>query len=147
MLTMRVGDGQWLPPKFLLILWAILYGIFTPDATESVVIESIRWVWLTVTAVGAAVSVVGIFVKAAPGGNQTLAYLLEVGGLSAAIVGPLIYFTTQVTLIVAGDPAALARVPLSVLPLIIASMLVARMLDLREKDQRSTDHVRLEGEL
>lgn len=136
------NDLPWIPFKLLLIAWAIMYGVFTPASTETILAESIRWVWLTATGVGAGVSLIGMMLQTSTvGRRKTVGYLLEVSGLALAAIGPAVYFTTQLMLsfTTAGSHVSILAMPLIVLSAIIARLVQARGKEMREDIQLKWD--------
>lgn len=102
--------GRWLAPvtlthwswihfKVSIVVWAIFYWMFTPAATIVALDATIRITWLTCAIAGAMISVAGMLMSLRESewmkkrGVQT-----EVSGLSLMAVGPLVYFTTQLSL-------------------------------------------------
>ena len=91
----------WLHFKVAGILWAVLYGLYTPVATVNALAWPIRLSWLTVCIAGAVVGIVGLVMGAQPGERaRKRGPQVELIGLIALAIGPGIYFTTQLGLVV-----------------------------------------------
>ncbi len=90
----------WLHFKAAIIAWAIAYASLTPPTTAAALAAGLRWAWLGATVAGAIVSSLGMILavqrseRAKKRGTQ-----VELAGLSLMSVGPVVFFTTQLSFV------------------------------------------------
>uniref|UniRef100_A0AAU6R666 Membrane protein n=1 Tax=Micrococcus phage Kurnik TaxID=3092208 RepID=A0AAU6R666_9CAUD len=91
----RVG---WLNFKLSLAAWALVLMFIPPAPVVGAVGYTIHLIWTGMALVGALTSAVGITISFWPQHAMKVGVPIELTGLALMIVGPLIYFTTQLNL-------------------------------------------------
>lgn len=95
-LTQIIRRVAWLHFKLSLGTWAVAFMLVPPTATQSAVGNIL---WLAICLTGAIVSSVGLILGFWARWRR-LSVIIELAGLFLMIVGPFVYWTTQVSIIV-----------------------------------------------
>jgi hypothetical protein len=98
---MTLRHWGWLHFKLALIYWANVMYRWTPIAVADTLKEPYLAIWTTMTIFGGALSVVGLIMSAQPASNRfhVIGVSIELAGLCFFIVGPIVYWTTQLALL------------------------------------------------
>lgn len=99
-LTLR--HWGWLHFKVALIYWANVMYRWTPVAVADTLREPYLVIWTGMTVFGGLLSIVGLVMSAQPANNRfhVVGVSIELAGLCFFIIGPIVYWTTQLSLIV-----------------------------------------------
>jgi peptidoglycan biosynthesis protein MviN/MurJ (putative lipid II flippase) len=92
----------WLHFKLAMIYWASVMMRFPPDAVADSLKEPYIFIWTAMTMFGGLVSMVGLFMSAQPATNRfhVVGVSIELAGLCLFIIGPIVYWTTQLSIFV-----------------------------------------------
>lgn len=128
----------------VLAAWGVVYLFFPPASTLEALDTTLRYIWMTVTILGSVLAIVGAL--------RRVDLKMELPGVAFAMLGPVFYFLTQVTFVIAptessGPPETrfalmvYALLPvLFVLPRIVSLLTEARRLKKINTESVETAH-------
>lgn len=122
--TQIVRRAAWLHFKLALGAWAVAFMLVPPVVT----IEAVNnVVWLMVCLTGSIVSatglILGFWTK-----RRRASIIVELAGILLMIVGPVVYWTTQLSILNSGDPEAFqGRFALSFYAYAMVAAVLARL--------------------
>lgn len=132
---LRPDQMAWLHAKAALIVWSVLFLIFTPGKVESALGWLIAGLVSVAVLAGVVLSVCGLLVSLGTNIRCTLRGInIELAGLWIAIGGLGGYFVTQFFL--AFQPEGDQRIALTAFAYALASMLLVRIVLVREHRKR-----------
>lgn len=126
----------WLHFKAALAVWALAYAVWTPAATTTILSIFVIGLWILFTVAGSVISMTGLIF-----GEQTSAHSrvrgaqFELSGIGLMFVGPFIYFTTQLSIVI-GTPSD-DRIGLVFFSWAMVAAVSARFIAVRKKYRRA----------
>lgn len=98
----------WLHFKLALFYWANVMYRWTPNAVADSLREPLLLIWTLLTCIGAVVSIVGLVMSAQPANNRfhVIGVSIELSGLCLFIIGPFVYWTTQLSILLTRSDGA-----------------------------------------
>lgn len=139
--------SQWAWVHFKLSLgvgWAFFMAFWPPTGVVKTLDQPLITVWMSLTLMGAVVSLIGYVMTQAGAGKVSgvLGVSVELTGLSFFVVGPLIYFFTQSYLALNGgwdDRVALAAFAYAMCAVLAYRFVVVVLRFRREKHDESKE--------
>jgi hypothetical protein len=133
--SLRPENWAWLHAKAGLMLWSVLFLIFTPNTLMFNLGYLIPVFISAVTILGLALSVYGFFVSRSDVIiRKVRGFTIEISGLYVAMAGPGAYFATQLLLIPGegGDQ----RIALGAFAYFATSALVVRIVEVHQRRKK-----------
>lgn len=131
----RPDQAAWLHAKLALIVWSVLFLVFTPGKIETALGWLIAGLVSVAVLAGVVLSVCGLLVSLSSNIRSTLRGInIELAGLWTALGGLGGYFTTQ--LFLASQPEGDQRIALTAFAYAMTSMLLVRIVLVREHRKR-----------
>jgi hypothetical protein len=132
--TSVIRRVAWINFKFSLMVWGIAMLFYPPlkvqEALQGNAYGWIHYAWTGMCIVGAFISIVGISMSFTHDVNKLRrrAIPIELAGLCLMIMGPVIYFTTQLSLLLGGLPESFRdRLALTIFALAMVNAVIARL--------------------
>lgn len=128
--TALIRRVSWLLYKLMFLGWAISIMLVPPIPVIEIQTATFHYIWTSLVALGSIVSSVGICVSMTlnPHLIRRVAVPLELSGLTLMIIGPGIYFLTQLNLLLSDLPDSFqTRFALNWFVLIVFTSVVARI--------------------
>jgi hypothetical protein len=99
--NLTIRHWGWVHFKLTILYWASVMFRFTPEGVYSTLQQPIVAIWTILTALGAIISVTGLMFSAQPRQSRfhTSGVSIELAGLLMFITGPIVYWITQLSLI------------------------------------------------
>ena len=124
---LRPDHWAWLHAKVAIMIWAVLFFMYTPFQLQELLEYTIICLVSSVIVFGVGVSIVGLFMSfskyttwARRGEN------IEISGLSLALAGPIVYFLARVWLVFSINDGQ--GIPIAALAYSITALLLVRIV-------------------